>query len=56
LEWLERKPFDEFDFGYVLTVHKARLAVGRRGAIDESGAFQENAAGGSTRRDRAASA
>ena len=24
LDWLERKPFDEFDFGYVLTVHKAQ--------------------------------
>jgi len=24
LEWIERKPYDEFDFGYVLTVHKAQ--------------------------------
>ena len=27
LEWPERKPFDEFDFGYVLTVHKAQGAT-----------------------------
>jgi exodeoxyribonuclease-5 len=27
LDWMERKPFDEFDFGYV------RLTVGRRGAV-----------------------
>ena len=24
LEWPQRKPYDEFDFGYVLTVHKAQ--------------------------------
>ena len=24
LDWQERKKFDEFDFGYVLTVHKAQ--------------------------------
>lgn len=24
VDWLERKPYDEFDFGYVLTVHKAQ--------------------------------
>jgi exodeoxyribonuclease V len=24
IEWLERKRYDEFDFGYVLTVHKAQ--------------------------------
>jgi exodeoxyribonuclease V len=24
LDWLQRKPFDEFDYGYVLTVHKAQ--------------------------------
>jgi exodeoxyribonuclease V len=24
LDWPQRKPFDEFDFGYVLTVHKAQ--------------------------------
>src|SRR5262249_16186602 len=23
-EWPQRKPYDEFDFGYVLTVHKAQ--------------------------------
>ena len=23
-DWLQRKPYDEFDFGYVLTVHKAQ--------------------------------
>ena len=24
VEWVERKRYDEFDFGYVLTVHKAQ--------------------------------
>jgi exodeoxyribonuclease-5 len=24
LDWIARKPYDEFDFGYVLTVHKAQ--------------------------------
>jgi len=24
LDWMQRKPYDEFDFGYVLTVHKAQ--------------------------------
>ena len=24
LEWPQRKRYDEFDFGYVLTVHKAQ--------------------------------
>ncbi len=24
LDWMQRKPYDEFDYGYVLTVHKAQ--------------------------------
>jgi len=24
VDWMQRKPYDEFDFGYVLTVHKAQ--------------------------------
>jgi exodeoxyribonuclease-5 len=24
LDWQRRKPYDEFDYGYVLTVHKAQ--------------------------------
>jgi exodeoxyribonuclease-5 len=43
LEWLERQPFDEFDFGYVLTVHKAQGSQWDDVVLfDESGAFQEN--------------
>ena len=34
VDWPQRKRYDEFDFGYVLTVHKAQgLAMGRRGAV-----------------------
>jgi exodeoxyribonuclease V len=43
LEWLERKPFDEFDFGYVLTVHKAQGSQWDDVVLfDESDAFREN--------------
>jgi ATP-dependent exoDNAse (exonuclease V) alpha subunit len=43
LGWLERKPFDEFDFGYVLTVHKAQGSQWDDVVLfDESGAFQEH--------------
>ncbi len=43
LEWLERKPFDEFDFGYVLTVHKAQGSQWDDVVLfDESEAFREH--------------
>jgi exodeoxyribonuclease-5 len=43
LEWLVRKHFDEFDFGYVLTVHKAQGSQWDDVVLfDESGAFQDN--------------
>jgi exodeoxyribonuclease V len=43
LDWLERKPFDEFDFGYVLTVHKAQGSQWDDVVLfDESDAFREN--------------
>jgi exodeoxyribonuclease V len=42
-DWLERKPFDEFDFGYVLTVHKAQGSQWDDVVLfDESDAFREN--------------
>jgi len=41
--WLERKPFDEFDFGYVLTVHKAQGSQWDDVVLfDESDVFREN--------------
>ena len=43
LEWLERKAFDEFDFGYVLTVHKAQGSQWDDVVLfDESDVFREN--------------
>jgi exodeoxyribonuclease-5 len=43
LEWPKRKPFDEFDFGYVLTVHKAQGSQWDDVVLfDESGAFSDN--------------
>jgi exodeoxyribonuclease V len=43
LAWLERKNFDEFDFGYVLTVHKAQGSQWDDVVLfDESGAFADN--------------
>ncbi len=43
LEWQERKAFDEFDFGYVLTVHKAQGSQWDDVVLfDESGAFPDN--------------
>jgi exodeoxyribonuclease-5 len=43
VDWRERKPFDEFDFGYVLTVHKAQGSQWDDVVLfDESDAFREN--------------
>lgn len=43
LEWPQRKPFDEFDYGYVLTVHKAQGSQWDDVVLfDESDAFQES--------------
>jgi len=42
-EWPARKPYDEFDFGYVLTVHKAQGSQWDDVVLfDESGAFPES--------------
>src|SRR5262245_3354766 len=42
LEWIERKPYDEFDFGYVLTVHKAQGSQWDSVVLfDESFAFSD---------------
>jgi exodeoxyribonuclease-5 len=43
LDWPARKRYDEFDFGYVLTVHKAQGSQWDDVVLfDESGAFSEN--------------
>jgi len=43
LEWPQRKRYDEFDFGYVLTVHKAQGSQWDDVVLfDESGAFADN--------------
>jgi exodeoxyribonuclease-5 len=43
IPWLERMPFDEFDFGYVLTVHKAQGSQWDDVVLfDESAVFGES--------------
>ncbi len=43
LDWPQRKHYDEFDFGYVLTVHKAQGSQWDDVVLfDESGAFSDN--------------
>src|SRR5206468_381150 len=43
LDWPARKPYDGFDFGYVLTVHKAQGSQWDDVVLfDESGAFPES--------------
>ncbi|MBM3529999.1 MAG: ATP-binding protein [Alphaproteobacteria bacterium] len=43
IEWPMRKPYDEFDYGYVLTVHKAQGSQWDDVVLfDESAAFQES--------------
>jgi len=43
LDWPLRRRFDEFDFGYVLTVHKAQGSQWDDVVLfDESGAFSDN--------------
>ncbi len=43
MEWPRRKPYDEFDFGYVLTVHKSQGSQWDDVVLfDESFAFQES--------------
>jgi exodeoxyribonuclease-5 len=45
VEWGQRKPYDEFDFGYVLTVHKAQGSQWDDVVLfDESFAFPESRA------------
>ena len=42
-EWIERKPYDEFDYGYALTVHKAQGSQWDDVVLfDESFAFQDS--------------
>jgi ATP-dependent exoDNAse (exonuclease V) alpha subunit len=42
-DWPQRKAYDEFDFGYVLTVHKAQGSQWDDVVLfDESGAFPDN--------------
>jgi len=42
-EWTQRKPYDEFDYGYVLTVHKAQGSQWDDVVLfDESFAFSES--------------
>jgi exodeoxyribonuclease-5 len=43
ISWDQRKAFDEFDFGYVLTVHKSQGSQWDDVVLfDESFAFQES--------------
>jgi len=45
LSWDQRKPYDEFDYGYVLTVHKSQGSQWDDVVLfDESFAFQESRA------------
>jgi exodeoxyribonuclease-5 len=45
LDWTMRKPYDEFDYGYVLTVHKAQGSQWDDVVLfDESYAFQDSRA------------
>jgi exodeoxyribonuclease-5 len=45
ITWEQRKPYDEFDFGYVLTVHKSQGSQWDDVVLfDESFAFQESRA------------
>jgi len=44
IPWEQRKPYDEFDYGYVLTVHKSQARNGRCVLFDESFAFQDSRA------------
>src|SRR5437868_6877705 len=45
IAWEQRKPYDEFDFGYVLTVHKSQGSQWDDVVLfDESFAFQESRA------------
>jgi exodeoxyribonuclease-5 len=45
LAWEQRRPYDEFDFGYVLTVHKSQGSQWDDVVLfDESFAFQESRA------------
>ncbi len=43
MDWQQRKPYDEFDYGYVLTVHKSQGSQWDDVVLfDESFAFQES--------------
>jgi exodeoxyribonuclease V len=45
MEWPQRKPYDEFDYGYVLTVHKSQGSQWDDVVLfDESFAFQDSRA------------
>ena len=45
IDWPRRKPYDEFDYGYVLTVHKAQGSQWDDVVLfDESFAFRRDAA------------
>ena len=45
IPWEQRKPYDEFDYGYVLTVHKSQGSQWDDVVLfDESFAFQDSRA------------
>jgi len=45
IAWEQRKPYDEFDYGYVLTVHKSQGSQWDDVVLfDESFAFQDSRA------------